>query len=173
LPITNYHLLSNQSPFAEWSITFCSVVNYRLQATVTDVEYGLITSVAGANVCEPLRVPEAAAWLQRRHLPGADKFDGDDAGVVAGEAASPRSLDGVALGSSLRRLSERRAHTAIPGAVPEEVWPHAWANALDWAPSRAQQCTAWLEGWAAWGQGRHKRPGADVQVSLDPGVLST
>jgi hypothetical protein len=46
-----------------------------IKATLSDREYALITSVAGANVAEPLRIPRAALWLEERVLQrgGADE----------------------------------------------------------------------------------------------------
>ena len=65
-----------------------------MKATLSDREYQLITSVAGANLSEATRIPEAAQWLQRQHLPGSlpegaeeDGFVGDR---VAAEGSSPR-----------------------------------------------------------------------------------
>ena len=41
-----------------------------IKATLSDLEYQLITSVAGENLAEARREPEVALWLQARHLPG-------------------------------------------------------------------------------------------------------
>ncbi len=65
-----------------------------MKATLSDREYQLITSVAGANLSEATRVPEAARWLQKQHLPGTlpgdaeeDDSDGD---IAAAKGSSPR-----------------------------------------------------------------------------------
>jgi len=40
-----------------------------IKATLSDQEYRLITSVAGQNFGEELRLPEAALWLQEAYTP--------------------------------------------------------------------------------------------------------
>ena len=65
-----------------------------MKATLSDREYQLITSVAGANLSEATRVPEAARWLQKQHLPGTlpDDAEGDDSDgdLGAAKGSSPR-----------------------------------------------------------------------------------
>ncbi len=65
--------LQNRVPDVEVAIDLPS-----MKATLSDREYQLITSVAGANLSEASRVPEAARWLQRKHLPGTLPRDADD-----------------------------------------------------------------------------------------------
>ena len=62
--------LRNQVPLYEVALALPSI-----KATLSDREYQLITSVAGANLAEARREPEAALWLQRRHLPGPTAQD--------------------------------------------------------------------------------------------------
>jgi len=61
-----------------------------IKATLSDREYALITSVAGANVAEPLRIPRAALWLEERVLQrgGADE-EADEAAGPAGQVRRP------------------------------------------------------------------------------------
>ena len=53
-----------------------------IKATLSDREYALITSVAGANVSEPLRIPPHALWLEERVL--QHSAPGDEADSAGG-----------------------------------------------------------------------------------------
>ena len=64
-----------------------------MKATLSDREYQLITAVAGANLSEVTRVPEAASWLQKQHLPETlpqepEEDDSDGAPAAAISSAS-------------------------------------------------------------------------------------
>ena len=58
-----------------------------IKATLSDREYALITSVAGANFGEPLRLPPAALWLEERYA------------AAQGEARAPDQADNEQSGS--------------------------------------------------------------------------
>ena len=71
-----------------------------MKASLSDREYQLITSVAGANLSEATRVPEAARWLQCRHLPGTLPRDADEDEADADRAAAGGSSPRVQLRTS-------------------------------------------------------------------------
>ena len=60
-----------------------------MKASLLDREYQLITSVAGANLSEATRVPEASRWLQRQHLPGTLPPDADEDGADTADVEGP------------------------------------------------------------------------------------
>lgn len=49
-----------------------------IKATLSDREYALITSVAGANFGEPLRLPPAALWLEEHYAAAAQAEDAQE-----------------------------------------------------------------------------------------------
>ena len=50
-----------------------------IKAALSDREFALITSVAGANVAEALRIPASALWLEEHVMQGASERDDADA----------------------------------------------------------------------------------------------
>ena len=54
-----------------------------IKATLSDREYRLITSVAGQNFGEALRLPDAALWLEEAHRP--ESFEDAEAERTASE----------------------------------------------------------------------------------------
>ncbi len=71
-----------------------------IKATLSDQEYRLITSVAGQNFGEELRLPEAALWLQEAYTPETFE-DAEAERTESGQVrATPRSI-------KLRQLNPR------------------------------------------------------------------
>lgn len=72
--------VAKQVPLYELAISLPSI-----KATLSDQEYQLMTSVAGANLAELFRIPEPVLVLQRRHLPATgaaigNRSDSEDSG---------------------------------------------------------------------------------------------
>ena len=82
-----------------------------IKAALSDREFALITSVAGANVSEALRIPAPALWLEQHVLQRAGEADEAEAAgqvryiaIVMARARLPPALGAsmVPRGSCLR-----------------------------------------------------------------------
>ncbi|KAK9834254.1 hypothetical protein WJX81_000411 [Elliptochloris bilobata] len=98
-----------------------------IKAALSDREFALITSVAGANVSEPLRIPAAALWLEERVLQHADA-DGEDADATAapsqaGEASAPAERTTVRVVVDIGKSELELLRTV--GAGPKDLAPLA------------------------------------------------
>jgi hypothetical protein len=110
-----------------------------IKATLSDREYGLITSVAGANFGEALRLPPAALWLEE-HYAAAQPDEAEE----PDQAPRPdveRSLSGPVRGLLFRMHASQ--HVLIFNR------PEAWsllvlACCLSLRQPNLQRCRAYL-----------------------------
>ena len=96
-----------------------------IKATLSDHEYALITSVAGANFGEPLRLPPAALWLEEHYAAAAqaedanepDQADSEQSGSIPVGAAPTscrnKSFHSLACSATLHRYDPHQGCVAI------------------------------------------------------------